>query len=190
MSKNIQPYKDLNDETLMLRLNQGDRLALEHLYDRYFNQLTWFAKRFVFQTESAEDIVQEVFIKLIEKPGLFNTDRKFSTWIYTVTANECRNKIRNERNREEILTNKVRREPESYKIHHRMDYVLLQQQMQKALMGLNEKEQSIFVLRFEEEMSIKEIAEKINIPAGSVKSGIFHLLKKIVKHIKEFNYET
>ena len=57
------------------------------------------------------------------------------------------------------------------------------------LTQLNEKEQRIFKLRFEQDLPIKEIAEILSIPEGSVKSGIYYLLKKMSHKLKEFRYE-
>jgi RNA polymerase sigma-70 factor, ECF subfamily len=180
-------YQDRSDEELMQQVVAGNRAGLEHLYDRYFDKLVWFACRFVGDTQSAEDAVQEVFIKVIEKPLLFDTQKKFSAWIYTVTANHCRNKTRDHQNRERILRENMK-PPVITGINDSIDLHLLQQRLQMAFSGLSDKEQRLYTLRFEEELSIKQIAEQIVVPEGTVKSGIFNLLKKISKQIKEFTY--
>jgi RNA polymerase sigma-70 factor, ECF subfamily len=179
----------LSDEELMRLLCNGERSALEELYDRYFAKLCWFASRFLPDTHRAEDAVQEVFIKLIEKPALFDDGRKFSTWIYAVTGNQCRNELRNEDNRLRLLKqNTVPFLEKSESMNHRMDYNLLQKKIDQAYEDLNEKEKQIYVLRFEQELSIREVAAIVAIPEGSVKSGIFNLLKKISKHLTEFSH--
>jgi len=186
--KNNTANKNSTDEQLMQDVCQGRRLAFELLYDRYFDKLVWFARRFV-EEQKAEDIVQDVFIKIIENPQQFDGDKKFSTWVYTVTGNRCKNALRDEESRNRILLeNKSRNEIDPV-INQAIDYKLLKQRIASLLDELSDKEKSIYVLRFEQEMSIKEIATIINIPEGSVKSGIYYLLKKVPPHLKEFSYE-
>ena len=171
----------------MQKLSQGDRAAFEHLYDRYFNRLIWFARRFVADVQTAEDLVQEVFLKVIERPELFSVDKRFSTWIYTVTGNLCRNHLRNTQNRDRLNRENLETAVTN-SFHHQMDFVTLQGQMNRALGDLSEMEQKLFILRFEEDLIIKQIAERVQIPEGTVKSGLFHLLKKLSRHLKEFTH--
>jgi RNA polymerase sigma-70 factor (ECF subfamily) len=151
----------------------------------------WFATGFTKDAKMAEDVVQDVFIKLIEKPGIFDPARKFSTWIYTVTGNQCRNILRDGENRNRLLKENTKAEPiAGAEFQSNYDRRLLRYELSQAIDKLNEKEKAIYVLRFEEEYSIRQIAEIISIPEGSVKSGIFHLLKKVTEHLKEFKYEN
>lgn len=167
----------------------GDRVAFELIYDRYFNKLVWFAQRFVEDLQQAEDAVQEVFMKIIEKPGSFDEKRNFSSWIYTVTGNLCRNILRDAGNRNRILEEQVARHiPSDTKQQHMIDYELLRGKIREAYKDLSDKEKQIFVLRFEQELSLKEIAEIISIPEGSVKSGVYYLLKKFSTHLKAFHH--
>ncbi|PBQ34159.1 hypothetical protein CNR22_21095 [Sphingobacteriaceae bacterium] len=179
-----------SDEELMLQLTDGDRQAFETLYDRYFNKLVWFAKGFVDETNRAEDLVQDVFIKVIENPDLFDQSKKFSTWIYVVTSNRCKQVLRDEKNRLRILQENVF--PYVEKTSRFMgfsDFNLLKEKIQKVYINFTEKEKNIYTLRFEQELSIKEIAEILELPEGSIKSGIYYLLKKLAHHLKDFTHE-
>jgi RNA polymerase sigma-70 factor, ECF subfamily len=171
-------------------VSKGGREAFEVLYDRYFDKLVWFARSFTDDVQKAEDMVHEVFLRIIEKPGQFDTSRKFSTWVYTVTGNSCKNVLRNEKNRARLLEEHVKPQYERANVmRHDTDYRLLKEQLNTAYGTMSEKEKSIYNLRFEQELSIKEIAEIISIPEGSVKSGIYYLLKKISVHLKDFAHE-
>lgn len=185
----LQPgtYKTCTDEKLMQSAANGDRKAFESLYDRYFDKLTWFAKQYVYDVQVAEDVVQEVFIKIIEQPELFDNNRKFSTWAYTVTANRCKNMLRDTQNRKDLLSNQV--QPEQTTMQHQMDYKQLREKIKTVLEGLSEKEKALFVLRFEHELPIKEIAEITASPEGTIKSGLHYLLKKMSVHLKAFTHE-
>ena len=147
----------------------------------------FFANGFVKNQHQAEDIVQEVFIKLIEHPQHFNQNMRFSTWVYTLTANRCKNNLRDTQNRNNLLSQHLIQDTVEISSQH--DLLKLKQSLIFGIEQLNPKEKSIFKLRFEEDMSLKEISEIIEIPIGSVKSGLFHLLKKLSKKLSTYIHE-
>ena len=183
-------YPSLTDEKLMERISKAERIAFEVLYDRYFNKLVWFARGFVEDVQSAEDIVQEVFIKLIERPEQFDQSKTFSTWIYVVTSNKCKQGLRDQKNRLRILEeNVLPYVDKNSQLNESSDFKLLRERIQVIFAGLSEKEKNIYSLRFEQELGIKEISVIMDIPEGSVKSGIYYLLKKLSQQLKDFSHE-
>src|ERR1043166_332971 len=91
----------------MQRLQQGNQKAFELLYDRYCPKLVHFCARLLGETQHAEDIVQELFIKIIKHPAAFDSNRNFSTWIYTLAKNACFNAKRDAQNRADLLQKNV-----------------------------------------------------------------------------------
>ncbi len=179
-------YKQHTDEHLMeLIIHKDDQLAFEQLYDRYAQKLTGFCNRMVQSKEQAEDLVHEVFIKIMEQPRAFDINLKFSTWVYTVANNLCLNTIRNHSNREKLLAINYT-VSETVTSHQHIDAGKLKLKINELYQQLSEKEKAVFVLRFEHELSMKEIAEIIAIPEGSVKSCLFYLLKKFNTHLQPF----
>jgi RNA polymerase sigma-70 factor, ECF subfamily len=179
-------YKTHTDEQLMaLLIKQMDNRAFEQLYDRYARKLTAFCSRLVQSRELAEDLVHEVFIKVIEQPASFNLQLKFSTWVYTIAHNLCLNNIRNQQNRNNLLAQHYTQE-QSFTSHSSIDANKLKVSINSTFKNLTEKEKAVFVLRFEHEHSIKEIAAIIAIPEGSVKSCLFYLLKKFDSQLQPF----
>lgn len=166
---------------------KGEKGAFEVLYERYFDKLTWFARQYIYDEHHAQDVAQEVFIKIIEQPHLFDQQRKFSTWAYTVVANRCKNVLRDTKNRAQLL------DEQPYETHTSMtlnvDHNRLRETIRHAYARLNEKEKALFVLRFEHDLPLKEIAEITDSPQGTVKSGIHYLLKKMAQHLKAFTHE-
>jgi len=188
MFKRQKPaYVSLSDEELIGLMAEGHREALSELYDRYFDRLVWFCTGFSLSNEQASDVAQDVFMKLIEKPGSFDMDKKFAPWIYTVTANACRQQLRNQKTHLRILSNNVGET--STQNAQRYDRRQLTLHIQKLLTHLSDKEKQIYALRFEQELPVKDIAEILQLPEGSVKSGLHYLLKKLAHHLKEFSYE-
>jgi RNA polymerase sigma-70 factor, ECF subfamily len=186
--RKLKEYVSLNDEDLMLCVSKGESAAFETLYDRYFNKLVWFASRITLDVEVAKDIIQEVFILIIEKPEKFDVTKKFSTWVYVVSSNQCKQHLRNKNNRERILK-EVTPAQTLNADDNKLDAKRFNDRVAFINEGLSEKEKSIYSLRFEQELSIKEIAEVLLIPEGSVKSGIFYLLKKYANHLKDFKHD-
>ncbi len=176
-----------SDEELMGKIiAHGSKLAFETLYDRYHKKLIWFCMRFIGSQAQAEDIVQDAFIKLIDKPELFNKAMKFSTWMYTIVHHASLSHIRNNNNRARLLKENYHPIKVAH-INSTYDANFIQKKLNDIYKTLSEKEQLIFVLRFEMEMSMREIASIAEIPEGSVKSCLFYLLKKLASqlHTKE-----
>jgi len=166
----------------------GNEAAFETIYDRYFDKLVWFAFGHTDNMELAKDVVQDVFIRIIEAPERFDADRRFSTWVYTVVANACSNQLRNQRTRSRLNDELRSLLPETTGNADGTDFRLMQHRIKKLVDNLTEKERNIYLLRFEQELSIKEIAGILRLPEGSVKSGIFYLLRKLGKQLKEFTH--
>ncbi len=174
----------------MSHILKGNKIAFELLYERYFSKMVWYAGRFLSDSQSAEDIVQEVFIKIIRDPEKFDTTKIFSTWIYTVTANLCKNKLRDEKIRNRSVKDHLGSAAEqTVEINHQADITYLRQILNEKFDALSDKEKDLFVLRFEQQLSIREIAEILSIPEGSVKSGIYYLLKKYAHILNYYQYE-
>jgi RNA polymerase sigma-70 factor, ECF subfamily len=175
------------DEQLMVLIARGRKKAFAELYDRYYGRLVNFAYSHTADIPQAEDIVQDIFIKIMEHPEMFDTTRRFKTWVYTVTINACRNVQRNEANRRRLLQQDILRmdaaaAPEIL----RSDKRLLALRVSELLEQLSEKEKMVYVLRFAEGLTIPEISKTAGIPEGSVKSCIHYLLKKFAEHLKDF----
>jgi RNA polymerase sigma-70 factor (ECF subfamily) len=81
----IQP----TDEKLMLDVRKGDLEAFEALYDRYHKRLFHFILRFMKEKTSAEDILQETFLRLLKGKKHFRKDSRFSTYLFTIARNLC-----------------------------------------------------------------------------------------------------
>jgi RNA polymerase sigma-70 factor (ECF subfamily) len=186
---NQNKIHNYSDEELMKMILKGHKLAFELLYERYFDKLVWFANGIIQDKFVAEDVVQEVFIKIIETPDRFDLDRKFSTWVYTLTSNLSKNKLRDEQLKQSKLNSIIQYNNQASKQHHNLDVRITEMKLEELFQNLSEKEKSLFTLRFEQQLSIKEIASTMQIPEGSVKSGLYYLLQKYDHLLKHFTHE-
>src|SRR5213075_532908 len=86
--------KSLSDQELMRIVQGGDFSPASEIYDRYSTRIYNFAYRFLKNSEAAEDATQEVFVKMMRHANQFQGDAKLSTWLFSITANWCRDFLR------------------------------------------------------------------------------------------------
>lgn len=181
-------YQDLSDEDLMVRLTKGKKKAFDELYSRYAPRLNNYFYRMLYQdTEKADDFTQDIFLKIIEKPFSFDPTRKFSTWIYTVAGNMCKNEYR--KNQVRSIMQPLRDEDPADHVDFVADFdkKIFDSELMKAVDELQEHHKECFLLRYQQELSIKEIAQILDCPEGTVKSRIFYCLRKLKKSLHLFN---
>ena len=76
----------------MLAIRQGEKTAFNELYQRYSGKLYGYILKLLWYNEvSAQDLLQDLFTKIITQPHLFDTNRSFKTWVYTIASNLCKN---------------------------------------------------------------------------------------------------
>ncbi|TNE79205.1 MAG: sigma-70 family RNA polymerase sigma factor [Bacteroidetes bacterium] len=183
------PLAEASDELLMELVVFGKQEALRELYDRYFKLLCRFAHGFVKDEAQAEDAVQEVFITIMRKADSYKPDKKFRTWMLSLCANHCKNLLRNEANRGRIMQEKLTATETSMELNHSLDRAKLKEEIARMLESCSAKENELYHLRFEMDLNVKEIAQILEIPEGSVKSGLFYLIKKLRVPLKALYHE-
>lgn len=172
----------------MKEVTTGNHAAFNLLYQRYSGKLFGYFYRYLGNDRSkAEDFLQELFLKVIHHSGTFDVKKgqKVSTWLYAIATNLCRNESRDQLNRSKLLRTFEPWERETAKsIADHMESKELLLSLNLLISELEPNEQQILLLRFQQELSIREIAAIINIPEGTVKSKIFYLLKKMAQQLK------
>jgi len=174
------------DEALMKQVKSGDHAAFNLLYERYAGKLYRYLYRMLGYNESrAEDMLQELFLKVIQHRQKFDETKKVSTWLYAIATNLCRNEYRNTAARQRLMQqfepweNKAA-DTVDEKIHKKYIAAVITEMIQ----GLNEQEITIVTLRFQQSLSLREIANVMELPEGTVKSKLFYLLKKLALQLR------
>ncbi|MFC2088171.1 RNA polymerase sigma factor [Calditrichota bacterium] len=187
-------YKSKTDEDLMILVGAKDSAAFEELYNRYSNILLhFFYKMLAGNEQQAQDFLHDVFLKIIEKPYLFDHSKNFKTWIFQIAYNKCKNEYR----RREIRNNvgiKHEIKNNMNQVSEKVDSpeeTVDQKQLNKLIFTevqkLKEEHSSTFIMRFQQGLSIKEIAEVLNCPQGTVKSRLFYATQKLLKTLKQYD---
>lgn len=193
----LRNYKKLTDESLLPLVVKGNERAFNELYHRYHKKMYRYLCRMLNNdTERANDLLQDLFIKIIEKGDRFDTDRRFSTWIYAVAGNMCKNEYRRvERlmNNQEKMRTEIQPHADddmNFYLPNAIDRGLFESHLSDALEELEEIHRECFVLRYQEELSIKEISEIMECPTGTVKSRLYYALKKLSTKMQIFQPEV
>ncbi len=173
----------------MVCLHKNDFKAFEELHSRYSKRLLHFMfKMLNNDEEKAQDLLQDLFLKIVERPELFDPTKKFYSWVFTVAANMCRNQYRKPSfvgiSSDEYETSSQSKSVEE--LIASFDAHVFNHHLDKALDGLEYEQRETFVLRFQEGFSLKEIAEIMGCSLGTVKSRIYYTTRKLAKELEEF----
>jgi RNA polymerase sigma-70 factor, ECF subfamily len=188
MAKQKGRFSIYSDEELMCFLCQGEVLAFDELYYRYSKRLYgYFLRMLNSDTDLAEDALQDLFLKIAECPQKFDRSRSFKTWVFSVASNHCKNFYRH---RKVVLQSKneigyllgTSTEPS-----HRIENTEFRQALDEVLNELPPEKKEAFILKYQEEKSIAEIAFIQECPEGSVKSRLHYTLKLLEEKLKIFN---
>lgn len=191
MGRTPSKYESLSDEALMELVFQRDERAFAALYDRYAKRLLhYFSTMLRRDEEKAQDMLQDLFMKLADKPDLFQSGRNFKTWIFSIANNMCKNEYRSREVRgrvHEELKHSLARD-EQATAGSRLDRKAFGEQLTKALDELEAIRRETFLLRYHEEMSIQEISELQQCSEGTVKSRLFYTLRDLNRRLKAFQH--
>ena len=183
-------YNSLTDEELMKALSKGDQRAFDELYKRFYAQLLGYFKNMLWgDREKADDIVHDIFAKIIKNPDYFDTNRSFRTWLFSVASNMCKNEYKKQAVRKNTSTGveDYRSISSSTNVLAEVQDIQFQQAFEENLAKMDEKHREVFALRHLEGLSMREIAEVMEINEGTVKSRLFYATKFLAEKLKVYN---
>jgi RNA polymerase sigma-70 factor (ECF subfamily) len=181
------------DAALMARAGDGDQKAFRQLVERHRNAVVGTVAKMLNDAAEAEDIAQQVFVRLWKHAKRYRPEAKFTTYLFTVTRNlvfnESRRRSRKKEvsveEREEATHASLPAQPEC-----QPDAELLQTELQqavdKAIAALPEAQRMAVVLRRYEQMPYEEIAEVLNITVPAVKSLLFRARGALRESLKDY----
>jgi RNA polymerase sigma-70 factor (ECF subfamily) len=177
----------------MLYLCNGEVSAFDELYMRYSKRLLgYFIRMLNFDKELAQDALQDLFLKIAETPESFDRERSFKTWIFSVAANRCKNYYRHKKIVEEAHSQVTYIEEQIdehgfIKLAAKIDSKKFIKTLHDTLNELPVEKKEAFILKYQEEKTLSEIAYIQNCPEGSVKSRLHYTLKTLEEKLKLFN---
>jgi RNA polymerase sigma-70 factor (ECF subfamily) len=189
-------YSTMADQELMFHLQRGETSAFDELYKRYSKPLLgYFVRMLNYDKPKAQDALHDLFMKVIEKPNLFDTSKPFRTWIYTIAYNNCKNhykhsEIVKEAHQELKHTEDLLDERFFISAAAKMDAKEFKKALLDVLATLSHDKKTTFILRYQEDKPIAEIAEIMDCSEGTVKSRIHYTIKILAEKLQIFNPEN
>lgn len=178
-----EQLRTADDSSVVTTFLAGEERAFQELVERYQTRLLNFVFRTIGDRDRAEDLVQEVFIRVYRHLHRFDRSKKFSTWVYTIASNLAKNELRNRSRNPMVLFQTLRgahededrplefedttaRPDDMYRKRH------LRELVEETVAKLPEHHRQVFVLRELEGKSYEEIAEITDCNLGTVKSRL------------------
>jgi len=188
----------LRERLLIRRLQQRDEVAFAEVVGLYQHKVFNLLYRMIGNHEEAEDLAQEVFVTVFKSVDTFRGESKFSTWLYRVAANHCKNRIKylSRRNRTtgdglDGVPERAMEDAGSAPLQSHIDSpdkilegLQLEKLLAQAIAELDEDHRLLIVLRDVEELSYQEIAEITALNEGTVKSRLHRARMAIKEQIE------
>jgi RNA polymerase sigma factor (sigma-70 family) len=184
MTVNKQP----EDQIILEWIGRPETLekGFRALVEKYQQKLYWHVRRMVLSHDDADDVLQNTFIKVYRSIEQFEQKSSLYTWLYRIATNESLTFIeRNKRFQYDFVED---HEEHPAITHLKADPYFegdeIQLHLQDALARLPEKQKQVFLLRYNDEMSYKEMSEVLQTSEGALKASYHHAVKKIEEYFK------
>jgi RNA polymerase sigma-70 factor (ECF subfamily) len=191
----------ITDEALMMRFQGGDRSAFTLLVRRHQAPLYNFALRQLKSPATAEEVVQDAFVRVVHNAGEFKHAARFSTWLYTITRNLCIDHARKRalRNHPSLDESKGERDAAGEgptlgdrtadsraNVERGAVAVEIRERLVAAVDDLPDEQREVFLLREVSNVPFKEIAEIVGVPENTVKSRMRYALERLQAALSDF----
>lgn len=175
------------DEELMSQVKGGSNRAFDELYQRYARRLNgFFYCQLGGNPERAADAVQDVMLRLYEARSRYITGQSVATWVFTMAYNLCKNQYRHLEHEQNYLARLDAEPITDSHVELQMDRSRLQEALQQVLAALPPPLHMLFTLRYEEDLTVPQIAEIQQIPEGTVKSRLHKTMNIIRNKLKDY----
>jgi RNA polymerase sigma-70 factor (ECF subfamily) len=178
---------DRGEVDLLAKARGGNLFAFEEIVKRYQRRVYAVARRIVGRHDVADDVAQEAFLRAYRALDRFDLERPFGPWICRIAANLAINEVRSPEAREEALPEGHGETPS--RAADPLEGVLeveAREVLGAALERLPAEQRAVFVLRSQEELSYREIAEALGISEGTVMSRLFRARQRLREALKPY----
>jgi RNA polymerase sigma-70 factor (ECF subfamily) len=182
-----EPSREI--EAIIQRCLQGDQLAWDAIVQQYRRKVFNVAYKFVGRHEEAEDLTQDIFIKIFKSLGTFDRRANFQTWLISVSRNLCIDHYRSVRQERQTIDYQVDPNELSPVAHEAGPIAAIEQEdrvvlLREALAALPESLRKAVLMRDIQELTYQEIADKLHLPEGTVKSRINRGRTELARQIR------
>lgn len=178
---------ELGDKELLQLFRQAEtrEKAFTQLIEKYQQKLYWHIRRMVIEHEDANDVLQNVFIKVWKALDNFREDSQLYTWLYRIATNESLTLLDQKKKRKSVSYDDVETGLSNKIIADKyFDANKIEWKLQLAIQQLPEKQKLVFNLRYYDEMPYEEMSRVLDTSEGALKASYHHAVKKIEEYLK------
>jgi RNA polymerase sigma-70 factor, ECF subfamily len=173
-----------SDEELVEACQAGEASAFEVLVARWEDKIRGAAYRFLGSEEEARDVSQEAFLKAYRALGSFKREARFSSWLYQIATNLCRDRLRRRRTRAAVSLEEleetgpvvVETRPGAHELLQQSD---LARAVRRAVHALPEEQREVLILKEYQGLTFLEIAQSLDLPVSTVKTRLYRGLGQL-----------
>lgn len=178
---------EFDEKQLIIQLKKGNTSSYKLLYTKYAPRLFAFSMKYISSREDAEEIVQEVFLRIWEKKENVDENLSFSSYVFQAAKHRIYNGFRKRVNEQAYLDFLTNMEPGSHNFTELdTDYRDIKDKANKAIATMPPKRREIFQLSREEGLKNKEIAEQLQISIKTVENQMGQALKFLREELKDY----
>ena len=177
----------ISDSELLVQFRNPEtkETAYTTIIRKYQEKLYWHIRRMVIEHEDANDVLQNVLIRVWNGLQNFREDSQLYTWLYRVATNECLTYLEQQKKRSSVSLSDVEGDLSNKIIADKhFDPNRLEWKLQLAIQQLPEKQRIVFTLRYYDEMPYEEMSKVLETSEGALKASYHHAVKKIEDYIR------
>ena len=174
------------DAELISRFKSGDITGFNEIVRKYQQQVYWVIRKMVQDHDEADDLTQEVFIKVHSALKDFREEANLFTWLYRIATNYSINHLKKVKVRNTVSVEMVVEPIESTdkRADEEIDEETRRQYLMEAIETLPAQQRAVFNMRYYDQLQYDEIAEMLGKSTGGIKANYFHAVKKIGEYLK------
>lgn len=178
----MQEYTD-QELLTQFRDPSSRNYAFNLLVRQYQKKIYWHIRRIVIDHDDANDVVQNVFVKVWRGLDNFKEDSKLYTWLYRIATNESLTFLKQKRGNLKVSFDDVSYQLAALEDDHYFKGDAIQKKLQQAILTLPEKQRIVFNMKYFDEMKYEEMSEVLDTSVGALKASYHHAVKKIEEFI-------
>jgi RNA polymerase sigma-70 factor (ECF subfamily) len=195
MSATVPPPTSPTPDTLIERCLTGDQAAWEAIVRQHWRKVFNVAYKFVGKHDEAEDLTQDIFLKIFKSLDTFDRRANFQTWLISISRNLCIDFYRSSKKERRTIDRDVNADDLSPVSVELGPLATLEQQdmaalLRQALSGLPSSLRTAVLLRDLQELSYQEIADRLGLPEGTVKSRINRGRKELARQVTKLRHQA
>ena len=179
---------DLQEQNLIFELkNPGKRdIAFKKLVDIYHQRIYWHVRKMVIDHDDANDLVQDIFVKIWKNIEKFREESNLFTWVYRIATNECLNFLAKRKRKATFSMEEAGNEADQLLENDPfISGEQVQLKLQKALLKLPDKQRLVFNMKYFDKMKYEDISKITKTSVGGLKASYHLAVKKIEEYLLE-----